>query len=111
MITDDQELMRNILDCVELVPGVPPLDAFESIRELCIVSRDSLFVSGQLFLGTSLLVGSANTVMTAFPRSFPQPHSHSLPVIATLLLTVIYELRNQISSMGRILHKVRANEY
>lgn len=43
MITDDQEFTRNILDCVESVPRVPTIDAFEFIRGLFIVSNYSLF--------------------------------------------------------------------
>lgn len=42
MITDDQEFRRHILDCVESVPMVPPIDTFEFIRGLCIVSIYSL---------------------------------------------------------------------
>lgn len=74
MITDDQEFVMNILDCVESAPRVPTTDTFEFMRVLFIVSNYSLFFTGQLFLGTSLLVGAICAVMAAFTRSLLQPH-------------------------------------
>lgn len=55
---------RGILDCLESVPRVPTIDAFEFIRGLFTVSNYSLFfLISQLFLGTSLPVGVTRAMM------------------------------------------------
>lgn len=74
MITDDQEFIVNLLDCVESASRVPTIDTFEFMQVLFIVSNYSLFFTGQLFLGTSLLVGAICAVAAAFTGSLLQPH-------------------------------------
>lgn len=76
MIIDDQEFIMKILDCVVSVPTVPIIDAFEFIWVLSIASS-AFFFSGQLFLGTPLLLGTTGAVVAAFtsflPKPFPNP--------------------------------------